>query len=118
MTNNVPVRASNLQTQSSTGDETVSQVVKECLKIIEDFGRSTWRSINRASATHDLIDTLTSSTPELTELEFNDTLGTYLSMLEQHSLNVGDTGVDREHPDQEEEEGNRSEEHTSELQSQ
>ena len=44
--------------------------------------------------------------PELADLEFNDTLGTYLSMLEQHSLNVGGTGVDWEYPDQEEEEDN------------
>ena len=30
--------------------------------------------------------------PELTELEFNDALGTYQSMLEQHSLSVGVVG--------------------------
>ena len=71
-----------MQTQSSTGDESASQVAKECLKIVEDFGRSVRRSIDKASATRDLIDTLTSSTPELADLEFNDTLGTYLSMLE------------------------------------
>ena len=62
------------------------------------------RSIDRASMTRDLMDTLTSSTPELPKLEFNDTLGTYLSMLEQHGLNVGGTGVDQEYPDQEAEE--------------
>ena len=106
MTNDVSIGAPNSQTQSSTGDESTSQVAKECLKIVEDFGRCARRSIDKASATRDLIDALTSSTPELADLEFNDTLGTYLSMLEQHSLNVGDTGVDREHPDQEEEEGN------------
>ena len=106
MTNDVSVGAPNSQTQSSTSDESASQVAKECLKIVTDFGRSARRSIDKGSATRDLIDTLTSSTPELADLEFNDTLGTYLSMLEQHSHDIGGTGVDREYPDREEEEDN------------
>ena len=79
-------------------------MVKECLKIVDDFRKSARRLIDRASVTRDLIDTLTSSTPELTELEFNDTLGTYLSMLEQHSLNIRGTRVDQEYHNQEAEE--------------
>ena len=95
MTNDASIGAPNSQTQSSTDDESTSQVARECLKIVEDFGKSARRSIDKASATRDLIDALTSSTPELPELEFNDTLGTYQSMLEQHSLSVGDNGRDQ-----------------------
>ena len=95
MTNDASIGAPNSQTQSSTEDESTSQVARECLKIVEDFGKSARRSIDKASATRDLIDALASSTPELPELEFNDTLGTYQSMLEQHSLSVGDIGRDQ-----------------------
>ena len=53
------------------------------------------------STTRDLINALASSTPELAELEFNDALGTYQSMLKQHSLSVG--GVGRGQGDQDHE---------------
>ena len=104
MTNDASIGAPNSQTQSSTEDESTSQVAKECLKIIEDFGKSARRSIDKASATRDLIDALASSTPELAELEFNDALGTYQSMLEQHSLNIGGIRTDQGDLDQEAEE--------------
>ena len=54
--------------------------------------------------THDLIDTPTSSMPELTKLKFNDMLGTYQSMLKQHNLSIGDAGRDQEDRDHEMEE--------------
>ena len=101
MTNDATVGAPDSQTQSSAGDESASQVARECLKIVEDFRKSARRSIDKASATRDLIDTLASSTPELAELEFNDALGTYQSMLEQHSLSVG--GIGRGQGDQDHE---------------
>ena len=104
MTNDASIGAPNSPTQSSTEDESTSQVAKECLKIIKDFRKSARRSIDKASATRDLIDALASSTPELTEPEFNDMLGTYQSMLEQHNLSIGSVGRDQGDQDHETEE--------------
>ena len=53
------------------------------------------------STTRDLVNALASSTPELAELEFNDALGTYQSMLKQLSLGVGRGQGDQDHETEE-----------------
>jgi len=56
----------------------------ECLKTIGSIQKIGRKPSDRAFGTRELISTLASSTPELSESEFNDSLGAYLSMLEQH----------------------------------
>jgi hypothetical protein len=98
MSENASVQAPNSQTEPSAEDVPASQVAKGCLKVIEDYSRSSRNSSDKASATRDLVEALTSSTPELTESEFNDLLGTYLTMLEQHdhSIRVAEGNQDHE----------------------
>ena len=94
----------NSQTEQTAEGISSSQVAKECLKCVEDYRRSSRKSSDKACATRDIIDALSSSTPELAEHEFNDSLGTYLSMLEQHDRGIGDTGGDRDDANYEAEE--------------
>ena len=88
MSENVAVETPNSQTEPSAEDVSTSQVAQECLKIIEAYRKSGRKPSDRASRTRELISTLTSSTPELSESEFNDSLGAYLSMLEQHDHSI------------------------------
>ena len=60
-------------------------------------------SSNKASATRELIATLATSTSELSDSEINDSLGTYLSMLEQHRV-IADSRTRQEPDDPEAEE--------------
>ena len=104
MANDVGIQAPNSQTESSAGDVPASQVAKECLKLVEDYRKSHRRSSDKAATTRDLIESLTASTLELSEADFNDSLGTYLSMLEQHDRSIDDaTRVQREADHEEEE---------------
>ena len=104
MANDAGVQAPNSQTESSTGDVPASQVAKECLKLVEDYRKSSRRSSDKASTTRDLIESIATSTLELSEAEFNDSLGTYLSMLEQHDHGINDTAGIQRNGDHEEEE--------------
>ena len=105
MANDAGVQAPNSQTESSAGDVPASQVAKECLKLIEDYRKSSHRSSDKASTTRDLIELIATSTLELSKVEFNDSLGTYLSMLEQHDCGIDDAAGIQRNGDHEEEEG-------------
>src|SRR5882762_420993 len=88
MSENVTVETPNSQTEPSAEDVSTSQVAQECLKTIEAYRKSGRKPSDRASGTRELISTLASSTPELSESKFNDSLGAYLSMLEQHDHSI------------------------------
>ena len=97
MANDAGIQAPNSQTELSAGDVPASQVAKECLKLVEDYRKGSWRSSDKAATTRDLIESLTTSTLELSEADFNDSLGMYLSMLEQHNRSINDAaGVQRD----------------------
>ena len=90
--------------ESSAGDVPASQVAKECLKLVEDYRKGSQRSSDKAAMPRDLIKSLTTSTLELSKVDFNDLLGTYLSMLEQHDCSIDDAaGVQRDGDHEEEE---------------
>ena len=95
MTNNVPneipSETPNTQTQQ-TGNVPTPNMVKECLKIVEEYRRSEWDGTSKAGVTHGLILTLASTMPELTNQEFNDSPTSYLLMLEQHDHSVQEAG--------------------------
>ena len=73
----------NSQTESSEG-VSESEVAKKCLDVVEAYRRSEHKSSDKAVATRDLVAAVSASTPELSDPEFNDSLGSYLTMLEQH----------------------------------
>ena len=89
------IQTPNFQTEQTTEEISSSQVEKGCLKCIEDYRKSSQKSIDKVCATHDLIDTLSSSMPELAEHKFNDSLGMYISTLEQHDQSIGYVGGDQ-----------------------
>ena len=84
MTEHDLVETPNSQTEQSSEGTSTSQVAKRCLESVEKYRKSERVSIDKASATRELVAALATSTPELSESETNDSLGTYLSMLEQH----------------------------------
>jgi hypothetical protein len=98
------VQTPNSQTEQTAMGISSSQVAKACLKCVEDYRKSSWKSSDKVCATREIIDALSSSTPELAEHKFNDSLGTYLSMLEQHDRSIGDTGGNQDNGDYEAEE--------------
>ena len=79
----------NSQTESSEG-VSESEVAKKCLDVVETYRRSEHKSSDKAVATRDLVAALSASTPELSDPEFNDSLGSYLTMLEQHDRAILD----------------------------
>jgi hypothetical protein len=64
-----------------------SEMVQECLNIIEEFQRSMHAITDEAGAIWELVITLTTGMDELTSSEYDDALGTYLRMLDQYSNN-------------------------------
>ena len=99
MTNNVPnetpSETPSTQTQQ-TGNVPTPDVVQECLEIIEEYRRSERDRTSKAGVTRGLVSTLASTTPELTDQEFNDSLALYLSMLDQHNHSVQEAGREQE----------------------
>jgi hypothetical protein len=72
----------------------VSQVTKKCLDAIEKYWKSTRRPTNKVVAIHDVSSYLATAMPQLTEDEINDSLATYLTILEQHDKAIKNiTGV-------------------------
>jgi len=104
MSENGPIETPNSQTEPSTEGESTLQVAQTCLKAVEGYCKSERRSSNKVYATRDLIVSLTTSMPEHSKPEFNDSLGTYLSMLKQHDWSVRDAGGSQapENPEMEE----------------
>src|ERR1700683_1910686 len=96
MSENGEIETPNSQTEPSTEDISTSQVAQEFLKVIEEYRKSGRKPSDKASTMHDLIASLTASTPELSEPEFNDSLSAYLSMLEQHDCSIRYAGRDQE----------------------
>ena len=84
MTEHDLVETPNSQTEQSSKGTSTSQVAKRCLESVEKYRKSERVSSDKASATRELVAALNTSTPELSESETNDSLSTYLSMLEQH----------------------------------
>jgi hypothetical protein len=84
----------NTETEQSSEDVPASEVAKKCLNVVEAYRRGERKASNKAGSTREVIAALTATTPELSEVEFNDTLGTYLSMLEQHDRSIADSRDD------------------------
>jgi hypothetical protein len=78
------IQTPNTETEQSTEAVTTSEVAKECLTAIETYRRGERRSSDRASTTRKLVVALSAAMPEFSDTEFDDSLGTYLSMLKQH----------------------------------
>ena len=68
--------------------ESTSQMAKKCLNTIEEFQRGSCTALDRANIIGKIAEILTSATPELPEPKVNDTLGSYLSIVEQHVQNL------------------------------
>jgi len=85
MTEHDLVETPNSQTEQSSKGTSTSQVAKRCLESVEKYRKSERVSSDKAySNPRELVAALNTSTPELSESETNDSLSTYLSMLEQH----------------------------------
>jgi hypothetical protein len=68
--------------------ESTPQVGKACLDIIEAYRKGSCNPLDKASAIGKIAETLTSTAPKLTETEVNDSLGTYLQIIEQHERSL------------------------------
>jgi hypothetical protein len=90
MTDHDFVETPNSQTEQSSEAISTSQVAKRCLESVEGYRKSERTSSDKASATRELVAALATSAPELSESESNNSLGTYLSMLEQHDRAIAD----------------------------
>jgi hypothetical protein len=77
-----PTETPNTQTQQLNKDVSAPHVAQDCLEIIEEYRKSERNGTAKAGATCGLVSALASTTPELTEQEFDDSLASYLSMLE------------------------------------
>jgi len=88
---NVTEQTPNTETGQSSEDVPTSEVAKKCLDLVETYRRSERKSSNKAGSTREIITALAATMPELSKIEFNDSLGTYLSMLEQHDQSIADS---------------------------
>jgi hypothetical protein len=77
-----------VETPESEDSILASTMAKECLKIVDTYRKGPRKPIGKASAIHEITGTLTAATPQLTEDELNDALGTYLKIIEQHDRAV------------------------------
>jgi len=59
-------------------------MVKKCLDIIEEYRRGDCTPLSKAATIGKITDILTSVSPQLTESETNDSLGSYLGIIDQH----------------------------------
>ena len=57
---------------------------------IETYRKSQLKSTDKAFTTQELVTALTAATPELSETKLDDSLKTYLCMLEQHDQAISD----------------------------
>ena len=64
--------------------ESTSQMVKKCLDIIEEYRRGDCAPLSKVATIGKITDILTSVSPRLTEIETNDSLGSYLGIIDQH----------------------------------
>jgi hypothetical protein len=72
----------------SQASSSASQVGKKCNACIEKYRRSGRKPVERVGAISDIVSYLTASTPELTDDELNDALGSYLKILDQHDRSI------------------------------
>jgi hypothetical protein len=61
-----------------------SQVGKKCLDVVGVFRNGGCTALDKATCIQQVADILTSTTPQLSEAEVNDALGSYLEIIEQH----------------------------------
>jgi len=71
-----PIPAEGLQTKST------SQMAEKCLESISAYRKGPRSPLAKATAIQEITTALTSATPELTEAEINDALGSYLGIIE------------------------------------
>jgi hypothetical protein len=71
------------QTEQSGSSETFPplEVAKRCLDAVEAYRKSERKSIDKGVTSREVIEALSSTTPEFSKSEFNDSLRNYLSML-------------------------------------
>jgi hypothetical protein len=78
--------------------ESASQVAKKCLDIIEEYRKGDSTPLSKAAAIGRITDILTSISPQLTESETNDSLGSYLRIIDQHDriqITASENGLGR-----------------------
>jgi hypothetical protein len=68
--------------------ESTSQMAEKCLEFINAYRKGSRNPLAKATAIQKITSALTSATPELTEAEVNDALGSYLGIIEQQDESV------------------------------
>src|ERR1700720_343769 len=64
--------------------ESASQMVKKCLDVIEEYLKGDCPPLSKAAAIWKIADILTSPSPKFIENKMNDSLGSYLRIIDQH----------------------------------
>jgi hypothetical protein len=75
-----------------------SQMVKKCLEIVREYRKGDGTPLTKAATIGKITDALTSLSPQLTERETNDSLGSYLRIIDQHNRTqdtAGENGAGR-----------------------
>jgi hypothetical protein len=78
--------------------ESASQMVKKCLDVIEEYRKGDCTPLSKAAVIGKVTDILTSPSPQLTESETNDSLRSYLRIIDQHDRirdTAGENGAGR-----------------------
>ena len=73
-------------------------MVKKCLDIVGEYRKGDGTPLSKAATISKIADALTSISPELSEREANDSLGSYLSIIDQHDrtqIAAGENGAGR-----------------------
>jgi hypothetical protein len=61
-----------------------SQVTRKCLESVEKYHKSECKPVDKVVAIHNIATHLATTTPQLTDDEINDSLRTYLAIIDQH----------------------------------
>ncbi|KIM85934.1 hypothetical protein PILCRDRAFT_86663 [Piloderma croceum F 1598] len=85
---NVKEQIPNTETEQSTEDVPQSEVAKKCLDFVKVYWRGEQNTSSKAGSTQEIITALTAAMPELSRTKFNDSLGAYLNMLDQHNQSI------------------------------
>jgi hypothetical protein len=78
------------QSQPDEQPSPSSQVSKKCLDHVEKYRKGARKPVDKAATIQNIVSLLAGTTPELTEDELNDSLGTYLKILEQQDQAIVD----------------------------
>ena len=68
--------------------ESTSQMGKKCLDFIETYRKGPRTPLANAAVIRDITTALTTATPQFSEAEINDALGSYLKIIVQHDKSI------------------------------